>query len=217
MTLSLSRMASAVKASNDSAQSPAWSRKARPAATSARVDVTWRTSPANTSGGRVLRRLRTSSSAPSSGHSGCCAAVRARQLLVVQEGVSVVIALRPRVERTPPLRRIVSIATRLGLLGGTFDPVHTGHLVVAVNVRHALRLDRVLLVVANAPWQKSARPITPAADRLAVVEAAVAGTRGVEASSIEVDRGGESYTADTLEQLAQEDHDRELFLVVGAD
>jgi nicotinate-nucleotide adenylyltransferase len=109
------------------------------------------------------------------------------------------------------------IAERLGLLGGTFDPVHTGHLVAAVNVRHALALDRVLLVVANAPWQKSARAITPAADRLAVVEAAVAGTRGVEASSIEVDRGGESYTADTLEQLVAEDPDRELFLVVGAD
>ena len=105
----------------------------------------------------------------------------------------------------------------MGLLGGTFDPVHTGHLVAAVNVRHALDLDRVLLVVANAPWQKSAGLVTPAADRLAVVEAAVAGTTGVEASSIEIDRGGESYTADTLEQLVAENPDRELFLVVGAD
>ncbi len=86
-----------------------------------------------------------------------------------------------------------------------------------MNVRHALGLDRVLLVVANAPWQKSARTITPAADRLAVVEAAVEGTQGVEASSIEIDRGGESYTADTLEQLVDEDPHRELFLVVGAD
>ena len=87
----------------------------------------------------------------------------------------------------------------------------------AVNVRHALGLDRVLLVVANTPWQKSGRRITPPADRLAVVEAAVAGTEGVEASSIEIDRGGDSYTADTLEQLVAEDPDRELFLVVGAD
>ena len=86
-----------------------------------------------------------------------------------------------------------------------------------MNVRHALGLDRVLLVVANSPWQKSGRRITPAADRLAVVEAAVAGTHGVEASSIEIERGGESYTADTLEQLVAEDSDRELFLVVGAD
>jgi nicotinate-nucleotide adenylyltransferase len=101
------------------------------------------------------------------------------------------------------------------VLGGTFDPVHTGHLVAAVNVRHALGLDRVLLVVANHPWQKTGRRITPAADRLAVVEAAVAGTAGVEASAMEIDRGGDSYTADTLEELAEPG--RELFLVVGAD
>ena len=86
-----------------------------------------------------------------------------------------------------------------------------------MNVRHQLALDRVLLVVANHPWQKSGRRITPAADRLAVVQAAVAGTAGVEASAIEIDRGGESFTADTLEQLADEDPGRELFLVVGAD
>jgi len=89
--------------------------------------------------------------------------------------------------------------------------------VAAVNVRHALALDRVLLVVANSPWQKSDRRITPAADRMAVVQAAVAGTAGVEASGIEIDRGGESYTADTLERLIAEKPDRELFLVVGAD
>ena len=84
-------------------------------------------------------------------------------------------------------------------------------------MRHELALDRVLLVVANLPWQKRGRSITPAVDRLAVVEAAVAGTDGVEASGIEIDRGGESYTADTLERLAAEDPGRELFLIVGAD
>ena len=109
------------------------------------------------------------------------------------------------------------MAERLGVLGGTFDPVHTGHLVAAVNVRHALALDRVLLVVANQPWQKSGRRITPAADRLALVDAAVAGSDGLEASGIEIDRGGETYTADTLEQLAGEEPGRELFLVVGDD
>lgn len=86
-----------------------------------------------------------------------------------------------------------------------------------MNVRHSLALDKVLLVVANQPWQKGGRRITPAADRLAVVEAAVAGTHGVEASSIEIDRGGDSFTADTLEQLVAEDPERELFLVVGED
>jgi nicotinate-nucleotide adenylyltransferase len=86
-----------------------------------------------------------------------------------------------------------------------------------VNVRHALSLDRVLLVVANQPWQKSGRTMTPAADRLAVVEAAVKGGAGIEASSLEIDRGGDSFTADTLEQLVAEDPGRELFLIVGAD
>jgi len=105
----------------------------------------------------------------------------------------------------------------LGILGGTFDPVHIGHLVAAVNVRHTLGLDRVLLVVANDPWQKAGRPLTPAADRLAMVVEATAGVDGVEASSVEIDRGGPSYTADTLEQLDAENPGRGLFLVVGGD
>jgi len=109
------------------------------------------------------------------------------------------------------------MAERLGLLGGTFDPVHIGHLVAAVNVRAALGLDRVLLVVANQPWQKSGRPLTPAEDRLAMVAAAVEGRHGLEASRIEIDRGGETFTADTLEQLVAEDHDREIYLIVGSD
>ncbi len=72
-------------------------------------------------------------------------------------------------------------------------------------------------MVVNDPWQKSGRILTPAADRLAMVEAGIAGAEGVEASAIEIGRGGPSYTADTLEQLAAEDERRELFLVVGAD
>jgi nicotinate-nucleotide adenylyltransferase len=106
----------------------------------------------------------------------------------------------------------------LGVLGGTFDPVHVGHLVAAVNVRHALDLDRVLLVVANVPWQKTgARAITPAADRLAMVQAAVDGVDGLEASALEIERGGESYTADTLAELARRHPGAELYLIVGAD
>jgi nicotinate-nucleotide adenylyltransferase len=106
---------------------------------------------------------------------------------------------------------------RLGVLGGTFDPLHVGHLVAAVNARHVVGLDRVLLVVANHPWQKSGRTITPAEERFAMVEEAVAASEGVEASRLEIDRGGESFTADTLEALAAEEPTRELFLVVGAD
>jgi nicotinate-nucleotide adenylyltransferase len=107
---------------------------------------------------------------------------------------------------------------RLGVFGGTFDPPHVGHLVVAVNARHALRLDRLLLVVAHDPWQKTpARPVSSAADRLAMVKAAVADVEGLEASALEVDRGGISYTADTLTALRDEDPSRELFLIVGSD
>jgi len=96
----------------------------------------------------------------------------------------------------------VSGFRRLGILGGTFDPVHVGHLVAAVNARHELGLDQVLLVVANEPWQKVGnRPVTPAADRLALVEAAVEGVEGLESSGIEIERGGPSYTADTVAEL----------------
>ncbi len=106
---------------------------------------------------------------------------------------------------------------RLGVFGGTFDPLHIGHLVAAVNVRHSLGLDRVLLVVANLPWQKSGRKLTPAEVRYAMVAESVAGTAGIEASRLEIDRGGDSVTADTLEQLAEEDPSRQLYLIVGRD
>ena len=103
------------------------------------------------------------------------------------------------------------------MFGGTFDPVHVGHLVAAVNARHACALARVLLVVANRPWQKQERDVTPAEQRLALGEAAVEGSPGLEASRLEIDRGGDTYTADTLEALAAEDPERELFLIVGGD
>jgi nicotinate-nucleotide adenylyltransferase len=96
--------------------------------------------------------------------------------------------------------------------------VHVGHLVAAVNARHELGLERVLLVVANEPWQKVGnRPVTPAADRLALVEAAVEGVEGLEASGIEIDRGGPSYTADTVAELEARWPGVELDLIVGAD
>ena len=107
---------------------------------------------------------------------------------------------------------------RIGIFGGTFDPIHVGHLVAAVNARHALALDRVVMVVANVPWQKSVdRDVSSASDRLALVAAAVGDVPGVEASAIEIDRGGESYTADTLDQLRRAGPDDHLFLIVGWD
>lgn len=107
---------------------------------------------------------------------------------------------------------------RIGLFGGTFDPPHVGHLVTAVNVRHALRLDVVVLMVANVPWQKErSRRITAAEDRFALVEAAVADVPGLIAGRTEIDRGGASFTADTLVTLGERYPGAELFTIVGDD
>ena len=108
------------------------------------------------------------------------------------------------------------MAERIGVFGGTFDPIHVGHLVTAVNVRHVLDLDRVLLVVANDPWQKADLSVTPAVDRLAMVEAAVADVVGLEASALEIAYGGVSYSADTLATLGQCHPGAELFLILGS-
>jgi nicotinate-nucleotide adenylyltransferase len=104
---------------------------------------------------------------------------------------------------------------RIGVFGGTFDPVHNGHVVAAVETRTALDLDRVLVVVAGDPWQKRDLVVASAADRLAMVEAAVAEIDGVEASALEIERDAPSVTADTLEALTEPD--RELFLILGTD
>lgn len=109
---------------------------------------------------------------------------------------------------------------RIGVFGGTFDPVHIGHLVVAVNVRHSLDLDRVLLVVAGEPWQKvGTRPIAPAEDRYALVQAGLEGLEqaSLEPSRIELDRPGPSYTADTLAELSRRHPGDELFLIMGPE
>jgi nicotinate-nucleotide adenylyltransferase len=110
------------------------------------------------------------------------------------------------------------VSERLGIFGGTFDPPHVGHLVTAVNVRHELGLDRVLLVVSGRPWQKlGTRPISDPEDRLAMVEAAVGDVEGLEASRLEIDRPGMSYTSDTLAHLAAATPAPELFVILGAD
>jgi nicotinate-nucleotide adenylyltransferase len=107
---------------------------------------------------------------------------------------------------------------RIGVFGGTFDPIHVGHLVAAVNARHALGLDRVIMMVANVPWQKAGtRVVTSAEARFDLVRAAVGDVPGLEAGRLEIDRGGESYTADTLTELKERHPDSELYLVVGWD
>jgi nicotinate-nucleotide adenylyltransferase len=106
----------------------------------------------------------------------------------------------------------------IGVFGGTFDPPHVGHLVTAVNVCHALSLDRVILMVANVPWQKvGQREITPAVDRLAMVAAAVQDVDHLEAGDHEIRAGGHSYTADTLAGLAARHPSAHLYTIVGDD
>jgi nicotinate-nucleotide adenylyltransferase len=111
-------------------------------------------------------------------------------------------------------------AERVGILGGTFDPPHSGHVAAGRAVTEALALDRLLLVVANDPWQKSGqRAISAAEDRYALTEALAAEIPGAEASRLEIDRGGPSYSVETAEQILAEASGRplDLFLVVGAD
>jgi nicotinate-nucleotide adenylyltransferase len=107
------------------------------------------------------------------------------------------------------------VSERLGILGGTFDPVHVGHIVAAVDVRAALGLDRVFMMPAGDPWQKRGKVVASPEHRLEMVERACAGLEGVEASRVEIDEPGASVTADTLERLAAPS--RELFLLLGAD
>jgi len=111
-------------------------------------------------------------------------------------------------------------AERLGLFGGTFDPPHLGHLAAAAACRTELGLDRVLLVVANEPWQKVVdRVPSPAGVRLEMVQAAVEGWPGLEASAVEIRRGGPSYTIDTVEELRRGSVDMppELVVLIGSD
>jgi len=107
------------------------------------------------------------------------------------------------------------VTERLGILGGTFDPVHVGHLLAALEARHQLGLDRVLLVVAAEPWQKEGHVIAAAADRFDMVAAAVDEIDGLDPSRIEIDRGGPTYTVDTVETLSKPG--REIVLIVGED
>jgi nicotinate-nucleotide adenylyltransferase len=104
---------------------------------------------------------------------------------------------------------------RLGLFGGTFDPVHIGHLVAALAARHQLGLDQVLLVLAPDPWQKRGRVVAPVDARWDMLVAATRGVDGLEPSDVELARDGPTYTMDTVDVLAAAD--REIVLVLGAD
>jgi len=113
---------------------------------------------------------------------------------------------------------------RIGILGGTFDPPHFGHLAAAREALRALDLDSVVFVVANDPWQKTAPTgdgvvgeVSPVDIRLAMVAAAIDGMDRVRLDDREVRRGGPSYTADTLAEYRTDYPEAELFVLVGSD
>src|SRR6185295_17160585 len=106
---------------------------------------------------------------------------------------------------------------RLGVFGGTFDPVHYGHLLLAECCRETCRLDQVWFMPAATPPHKLERSLSPGAMRAEMLELAVSGHASFVVSRLELDYGGVSYTVDTLDRLKQEDPARELFFLMGAD
>lgn len=106
-------------------------------------------------------------------------------------------------------------------MGGTFDPVHHGHLVAASEVAHRFRLDEVVFVPTGEPWQKRDRSVTPAEDRYLMTVIATAADPRFRVSRVDVDREGPTYTVDTLRDLRAEyagaGTDAELFFITGAD
>jgi nicotinate-nucleotide adenylyltransferase len=106
---------------------------------------------------------------------------------------------------------------RLGIFGGTFDPVHYGHLLLAECCREQCHLDAVWFLPAAVPPHKQRQDLTPAAARVEMLELAVAANEAFSVCRYEADRGGLNYTADTLARFHEEDPGRELFFLLGAD
>jgi nicotinate-nucleotide adenylyltransferase len=110
------------------------------------------------------------------------------------------------------------VTQRIGILGGTFDPIHCGHLDAAIAARDALALDRVLLVPSHVPPHRTARPVASPFHRFAMTALAVNGRDGLAANDDELRAGGHSYTADTLERLhAQGLAPSQIFFITGVD
>jgi nicotinate-nucleotide adenylyltransferase len=106
----------------------------------------------------------------------------------------------------------------IGVLGGTFDPIHVGHLIVAEEARMKLGLSEVLFVPAGEPWLKQDRDITPAVNRVEMVRRGIADNPYFKLNTLEVDRPGPSYTVDTLETLQDQlSSETSLFFILGRD
>ncbi|GAA3437396.1 nicotinate-nucleotide adenylyltransferase [Kutzneria kofuensis] len=106
---------------------------------------------------------------------------------------------------------------RIGVMGGTFDPIHHGHLVAASEVQARFELDEVIFVPTGQPWQKSGREVSPAEDRYLMTVIATASNPRFSVSRVDIDRNGPTYTADTLADLADRYPDDDLFFITGAD
>lgn len=106
---------------------------------------------------------------------------------------------------------------RVGLMGGTFDPIHIGHLVAASEVHSSLNLEQVIFIPAGNPWQKSDLSLTPSVERLEMVKQAIAGDDRFTLSDIEVTRSGPTYTIDTIVELQKSNPNDEYFLILGTD
>ncbi|TGD90652.1 nicotinate-nucleotide adenylyltransferase [Mycolicibacterium sp. CH28] len=105
---------------------------------------------------------------------------------------------------------------RLGVMGGTFDPIHNGHLVAASEVADLFELDEVVFVPTGQPWQKS-REVTPPEDRYLMTVIATAANPRFSVSRVDIDRGGPTYTSDTLRDLRSLNPDTDLYFITGAD
>ena len=106
---------------------------------------------------------------------------------------------------------------RIGIFGGTFDPVHQGHLILAEQCREQARLDQVWFVPAARPPHKQEQPVTPFPQRLEMLALAVAGQPAFRVEPLEQDRPGPSYTADTLQEIQRLQPEAALELIVGSD
>jgi nicotinate-nucleotide adenylyltransferase len=109
------------------------------------------------------------------------------------------------------------VGRRIGVMGGTFDPVHHGHLSAASEVAARFSLDEVVFVPTGTPWQKSHRDVSPAEDRYLMTVIATASNPRFSVSRIDVDRPGPTYTIDTLHDLRRASVDAELFFITGSD
>lgn len=109
------------------------------------------------------------------------------------------------------------MSKRIGLFGGTFDPPHIGHLVLAAEAVSQFKLDKLLWVLTPDPPNKLGKPITPLTHRLPMLQGMIAHNPAFELSRIEIDRPGPHYTIDTVRLLAKQEGDAEIYLLIGGD